>query len=93
MYDTGIADPSNIVESPDFILDASNLATMRKDDLTPASIGDQVQGWWDASAVQALQFDGSNKELDGMPTKAGDFTFVFDCNTIQDQGSAFLTIS
>ena len=81
-YEAPISDPTNITENPDFTLDASNLATMRKADLTPASIGDQVAGWWDASAEKAMVFEEVSYMRNLVPSN--DWTHYFKLNMFND---------
>ncbi len=81
-FNQAVADPTNITETPDFTLDASNLATMRKADGSTPANGDQVAGWWDASAEKAMVFEEVSYMRNLVPSN--DWTHYFKLNMFND---------
>ena len=85
-----VADPLNITETPDEVLDGSDPTTMLNDsDVQPVN-GDSVRLWHDPSAVDVVAFNRTS--LENLPTSAGDTVTKLDIFGIEDT-SKYLTSS
>ena len=79
IYNQAITDPTNITETPDFYLDASDPSTMINDSDAEPQDGDSVRLWHDPSAVDVMAF-GVTNSLKSLMVQNLDFTYEFDVN-------------
>ena len=78
-WNTPVADPTNITETPDFEL-IPEAQYMRNDSNATPSTGDSISAWLSTTHepyTNEVRFTGNNKYMGGLSTQAGDFSYIF----------------